>query len=112
MVPSIFLIATILSAVVGLIAFVVANSTGTRVWAGITVTFGCVLIVCDVFWLCWFTNDWKYSYDTRKCDRLATQVDRDTKMARYTHWSWECLVNVDGEWIPKNQWYINSGPGR
>jgi hypothetical protein len=109
----IFTVVTIVGAAAIILALVLGWFTDFDETVGTgTVVFGAILlIVAAFFWIVAWLYVPAASYSENKCGAYGEQTERETRFARYTHWSWDCLVNTDEGWIPKDQLYVDEGVG-
>lgn len=102
----IFFIATAATLLcVGACAFAVLDAHDDLGFAAVLGT-----LVCIIFWIVALAVvPLAARYSSAKCEQYGIAVDREVTFARYTHWSWDCLVRTDEGMIPKGQWYVDEG---
>jgi len=62
---------------------------------------GLLLVVCTTYV---GTRMVDHHYTTITCSQFAAQTGRETKMADYTFWNYDCLTRTEnGKWLPASQ---------
>lgn len=69
-------------------------------WVLLAAIAGVVLFIAGLILV---INEGTYAVDRTACREFSEAADRDTRFARYTYWSWDCLVETDEGWVSTEQ---------